>query len=138
MVAQAGRGEFSYTAAVPAKKKPIEVVIRRNPFQAALEPERPLPVLRDKDDPATKLPALLVGRVRSVIRDPRPLLLIDGQVVQPGDELRLGREPVLPKHRVVLKSIEADRLVFHLTSLDSQQPGQIETAVPLGPSMRRN
>ena len=134
----AGRSEFSYSVGLPSKKKPVEVLVRRNPFQASLEVERPLPVLRDKDDPATKLPAILNGRIRSVIREPRPLLLLDGSVVQPGDELRLGKEPVLPKHRVVLKSIEADRLIFHLTSLDPQQPGQIETSVLLGAGMRKN
>lgn len=134
----AGRGEFSYAAGLPSKKQPIDVVIRRNPFQASSEPERPLPMLRDKDDPVTKLPVLLAGHIRSVIRDPHPLLLIDGLVVQPGDEVRLGRELVLPKHRVVLKAIEEDRLVFHLTSLDPQQPGQVEAVVLLGPSMRKN
>lgn len=136
--AQASRKEFNYSVGLPSKKQPVEVVIRRNPFQASSEPERPLPLLRDNDDPATKLPALLVGRIRSVIREPRPLLLIDGLVVQPGDEVRLGRDPLLPKHRVVLKTIEDDRLVFHLTSLDPQHPGQVEGVVMLGPSMRKN
>jgi len=136
--AQAGRKEFSYSVGLPSKKQPVEVVIRRNPFQASSEPERPLPLLRDKDDPATKLPTLLSGRIRSVIRDPHPLLLIEGVVVQPGDEVHLGREPLLPKYRVVLKAIEDDRLVFHLTSLDPQQPGQVEAVVMLGPSMRKN
>ncbi len=135
---QGSRKEFSYSVGLPSKKQPIEVVIRRNPFQASSEPERPLPLLRDNDDPATRLPALLSGHIRSVIREPRPLLLVDGLVVQPGDEVRLGPDPLLPKHRVVLKAIENDRLVFHLTSLDSQQPGQVEGVVLLGPSMRKN
>lgn len=138
VVTQAGRKEFSYAVGLPTKKQPVDVMIRRNPFQASSEPERPLPMLRDKDDPATKLPTLLLGRIRSVIREPHPLLLIDGLVVQPGDEVHFGRDPILPKHRVVLKSIEDDRLVFHLTSLDPQQPGQVEAVVLLGPSMRRN
>lgn len=136
--AQASRKEFNYAVGLPSKKQPIEVVIRRNPLQASSEPERPLPLLRDNDDPATRLPVLLSGRIRSVIREPRPLLLIDGLVVQPGDEARLGREPLLPTYRVVLKSIENDRLVFHLTSLDPQRPGQVESVVLLGPSMRKN
>ncbi len=136
--APAGRSEFNFSVGLPMKKKPVDVLIRRNPFQAALEPERPLPVFRDKDDPATKLPTLLAGHIRSVIRDPRPLLLVGDLVIQPGDEVRLRRDPLLPKHRVVLKSIESDRLVFHLTSLDPQQPGQVETFVLLGPGMRKN
>lgn len=135
---QAGRSEFSYAIGLPARKKPVEVVVRRNPFQAALEPDRPLPVLRDKDDPATKLPVLLTPHIRSVIRDPRPLLLMDGVVVQPGDEVRLGKDGLLPKYRVVLKSIESDRLIFHLTSQDPQQPGQVETMVLLSAGMRKN
>ena len=136
--AEASRKEFSYSVGLPSKKQPVEVVIHRNPFQASSEPERPLPLFRDRDDPATKLPTLLFGRIRSVIRDPRSLVLIDDLVVQPGDEVRLGRDPFLPKYRVVLKTIGDDRLVFHLTSLDPQQPGQVEATVMLGPSMRKN
>lgn len=136
--ARAGRKEFDYAVGLPSKKQPVEVVIRKNPFQAGYEPDRPLPVLRDKDDPVTKLPLVLNGRIRSVIREPHPLLLVDGLVVQPGDEVRLGREPLLPKHRVILKAILEDRLVFHLTSLDAQQPGQVEAVVLLGAGMRKN
>lgn len=138
VVAHAGRAEFNYRVGLPSKKNAVEVVIRRNPFQASSEPERPLPVLRDRDDPALKLPALLQGHIRSVIREPHALVLIDGLVTQPGDEVHVGREPLLPKYRVTLKSIEDDRLVFHLTSLDPQQPGQVESVVLLGPSMRKN
>lgn len=138
VVALAGRKEFDYSVGLPSKKQPVEVMIRRNPFQAGYEPDRPLPLLRDKDDPATRLPLVLAGRIRSVIRAPHPLLLVDGLVVQPGDEVRLGREPLLPKHRVILKAILEDRLVFHLTSLDLQQPGQVEAVVMLGAGMRKN
>lgn len=132
-----GRGDFDFATAVPAKKQAVDVVVRRNPFQVTSEPDRPLPVVRDRDDPATKLPGILTPRVRSVIRRPRPLVLLGDTVLQPGDEVRLAEGAVLPNHRVVLKSIEDDRLVFHLTSLDPQQPGQVDVSVHLGPGMRR-
>lgn len=136
--AHAGRGEFDYGTALPAKKKPIEVLIRRNPFQGATSPERPLPVLRDREDPVANLPGILTPKIRSVIRGPRPLLLIDGQVFQPGDELRSDKEPVLPKYRVLLKSIEDDRVILHVISLDPQQPGQLESVLMLPATMRKS
>lgn len=133
----AGRDDFDFGKGLPSRKRPVDVVLRRNPFQVGAEPERPLPVLRDRDDPASKLPGLIAGKIRSVIRQPKPLLLLEGSVIQPGDEVRFGSAHVLPNHRVVLKSIDDDRLVFHVTSLDPQQPGQVEVAVVLGPGMRR-
>jgi hypothetical protein len=135
--AQAARSEFNYSTALPHLKKPIEVSLSRNPFKAVEEPERPLPVLRDKDDPVLKLPVVLAGKVRSVMRQPKPLVLVDGNVFQPGDEVRVGSGPLIPKYRVVLKSIEDDRLVFVLISVDVQQPGQVEAVFHLGPGMRQ-
>lgn len=134
----ARRGEFDFSTALPDRKRPIDVVIRRNPFQVAAEPERPLPVVRDREDPALKLPSLVSGRIRSVIRQPRPLILLDDCVVQPGDEIRLNGVPLLPKHRTVLKSIEEDRVIFHLTSIDPQQPGEVDVPVELAPAMRKS
>ncbi|HEU5081383.1 MAG TPA: hypothetical protein VFT72_19380 [Opitutaceae bacterium] len=135
---EASRGEFDFETARPSKKAPIAVRIVRNPFLAAAEPEKPLPVLHDKDDPATKVPAILTMHLRSVLRQPRELILVDTAVFQPGDELKLGREPLLTKYRVVLKRIEADRLVLNVASTDPQQPGQVEASVALVGKMRRN
>jgi hypothetical protein len=135
---QAGRGEIDYAAAVPSAKAPLAVSLHRNPFRGASEPEKPLPVLRDKDDPVTLLPIVLNGHVRSVFRRPRSLLLLDDAVFQPGDEIRLAREQPLPKHRVLLKRIEADRLVFAVSSLDPQHPGQVDACVLLTGNMRQN
>jgi hypothetical protein len=135
---QAGRGEINYETALPAAKAPLAVTLHRNPFRGASDPEKPLPVLRDKDDPVTRLPILLNGHVRSVFRQPRALLLLDDAVFQPGDEIRLGREQPLPKHRVLLRRIEADRLVFAVSSLDPQHPGQVDACVLLTGNMRQN
>lgn len=136
---QAGRTELDFDVALPGRKAPVEVVLRRNPFQGTTqEPDKAAVPLIDRDDPATKLPSLLAPRIHSVIRKPRSLVLIAGTVFQPGDELRVGGEPVLPQHRVVLKSVEDERLVVTLTSLDPQHPGQVDSFVGLAASMRRS
>jgi hypothetical protein len=132
------RSSFDFDRVRPASKAPVEVVVRKNPFQPALEPERPLPIIRHADDPVMKLGAAITPRIRSVLRKPRALLLLKDQVLQPGDEVRAEPEAAVPKYRVVLRSIEEDRLVFHLASLDPQRPDQVEAAVPLPPSMRSN
>lgn len=133
----AGRGDFDYSVGRPSAKEPVVVVLRRNPLQVVEAPERTLPVVLDRDDPASKLPAALQGRIRSVIRGVRPLVLIESQVFAPGDELKVGRESILPKHRVILKSIDDERLVLTLISLDPKQLGQMETVVPLAAAMRK-
>lgn len=130
-LARAERSEFNYSLGLPDKKHAEEVKLPRNPFQAGQEPERPLPVLKDKDDPVAKLPGLVAPRIRSIIREPSPLVMIDGKVFRPGDEILLGKEPPLQKYRVVLKAVGVDQLSFNLTSLDPQQPGQVEAAVPI-------
>ncbi len=135
--ARADCGELDLSVALPEKKQAIEVSLRRNPFQAGADAEKPLPVLRDKDDPALRLPAVLSTHIRSVLRLPHPLVLIDAQVVQPGDEVKIGANPILPKYRVVLKSVDAERLVFQLTSTDPAQAGQVESVVPLPSIMCR-
>lgn len=134
----AGRAEFDFAVGLPSRKAAVDVLVRRNPFQAGGEPERPLPVVRDKDDPALKIPVLVARRLRSVIRGAHPLVLLDSAVLQPGDELHLSGEAVFERYRVVLHQIENDRLLLHLTSLDPQVPGQVDAWVPLGPSLRSN
>ncbi len=131
VLAHAERLPCDFAKARPERKHALEVNLHRNPFQAGVEAERPLPVLRDRDDPALRLPAVLGGHIRSVLRHPHALLLIDTRVCQPGDEVMLGGRPVLEKYRVTLKSVEADRAVFLLTSLDAQHPGQLDSAVLL-------
>lgn len=133
----AGRGEFDFAVGRPAAKEPVVVVLRRNPLQAVEAPESTRPAILDRDDPASKLPAALQGRIRSVIRGVRPLILIEAQVFAPGDELKVAGESLLPKHRVILKSIEDEGLVLTLISLDPKQLGQMETTVPLASAMRR-
>jgi hypothetical protein len=135
---RAGRTELNFSTALPVQKRAEDTVIRRNPFQASGEPDRPLPVSRDKDDPTLRLPSVLTSHIRSVLREPRPLVLVDENVFQPGDEVRLSTGELVPKYRVILKSVDADRLAFLLVSQDPQQPGQIEVSVQLAPAMRRN
>ncbi len=132
------RDEFDFQRATPEKKSALPVSIKRNPFQISAEAERPLPVLKDRDDPAAKFPAVLTPHIRAVLRQPRPLLLLDSKVFQPGDEIHFGSNSSLEKFLIVLRAIENDRLVFHLTSLDPQQPGQIECVVTLGREMRKD
>jgi|GEM_PF-2782342 len=135
--ARANREEFDFRRAVPDKKAALPVSLRRNPFQISGDREQPLPVLKDKNDPAAKLPVLLVPHIRSVVHQPRPLLLVDGAVLQPGDELHLVKNDTFEKFRIVLREIGSDRLVFHLTALDPQLGGQVECTIPLSGEMRR-
>jgi hypothetical protein len=134
----AAQEEFDFRLALPDKKAALPVSLRRNPFQISGDRDRPLAILRDKDDPAGKLPALLIPHIRSVFRQPKPLLLVDSTVVQPGDEIHFAKNEALEKFRIVLRSIESDRLVFHLTAIDSLQGDQIECLVPLPSDMRKD
>jgi len=136
--AGAAAGEFDFQHAFPDRKSALPVSLRRNPFQVSGERDRPVALFHDKDDPAAKLPALLTPHIRSVFHRPRPLLLVDTTVIQPGDEIHFSKNDALEKFRVVLRTIEADRLVFHLTALDSQQGGQVECVVPLPGDMRKD
>src|SRR5947209_5338126 len=104
-LAYAGRGEFDYTTARPALKTSVPIALKRNPLLAVGEPERPLPVLKDKEDPVFKLQEVLTSKVKSVIRDPSPLILVDARVFREGDEILIGSQNVLPKFRVILKRV---------------------------------
>jgi hypothetical protein len=135
--AAASRGEFDFTTARPTKKDAVAVNLTRNPFVTAADTEKPLPVLQDKDDPATKVPAIIGQHLRSVLRSGRSLVLLDENVFQAGDEIKLGHQPVIAKYRVFLKSIESDRLVLTVVSSDPQQPSQVDTSITLIGAMRK-
>ncbi|HEY9153748.1 MAG TPA: hypothetical protein VIM69_01375 [Opitutaceae bacterium] len=64
-------------------------------------------------------------------------MLVDTTVIQPGDEIHFVKNEALEKFRIILRAIEADRLVFHLTALDPQQGGQVECVVPIPGEMRK-
>jgi len=131
----AGRSEFNYAAVRPEKKEPVPILLSRNPLVIGPDTDKPLPILKDKDDPVAKLQVNMSSRLKSVIREPRPIILIDNTVYQPGDEIEL-RGGLLPKHRVVLKTVGEDKLVFTLISTDPAQPGQLEASYMLSAALR--
>jgi len=131
----AGRSEFNYAAVRPEKKEPVPILLSRNPLVIGPDTDKPLPILKDKDDPVAKLQVNMSSRLKSVIREPRPIILIDNTVYQPGDEIEV-RGGLLPKHRVVLKTVGEDKLVFTLISTDPAQPGQLEASYMLSAALR--
>jgi hypothetical protein len=131
----AGRSEFNYAAVRPEKKEPVPILLSRNPLVIGPDTDKPLPILKDKDDPVAKLQVAMSSRLKSVIREPKPIILIDNTVYQPGDEIEV-KGGMLPKHRVVLKAVGEDKLVFTLISTDSAQPGQLEASYVLSAALR--
>ena len=131
----AGRSEFNYAAVRPEKKEPVPILLSRNPLVIGPDTDKPLPILKDKDDPVAKLQVNMSSRLKSVIREPRPIILIDNTVYQPGDEIEV-KGGLLPKHRVVLKSVGEDKLIFNLISTDPVQPGQVEASYALSAALR--
>jgi hypothetical protein len=132
---QAGRSEFNYATARPEKKAPVPILLSRNPLVMGPDTDKPLPILKDKEDPIAKLQVAMSGRLKSVIREPKPIILVDSTVFQPGDEIEV-KGGLLPKHRVVLKSVGEDKLIFNLISTDPTQPGQVEASFSLSAALR--
>ena len=132
---QAGRSEFNYATVRPEKKEPVPILLSRNPLVIGPDMDRPLPILKDKEDPIAKLQVAMSSRLKSVIREPKPIILVDSTVYQPGDEIEV-KGGLLPKHRVVLKSVGEDKLIFNLISTDPVQPGQVEASYALSAALR--
>jgi hypothetical protein len=132
---RAGRSEFNYAAVRPEKKEPVPILLSRNPLVMGPDTDKPLPILKDKEDPIIKLQIAMSSRLKSVIREPKPIILIDSTVYQPGDEIEV-KGGLLPKHRVVLKSVGEDKLIFNLISTDPTQPGQVEASYSLSAALR--
>jgi hypothetical protein len=132
---QAGRSEFNFATVRPEKKAPVPILLARNPLVMGPDTERPLPILKDKEDPIAKLQVAMSSRLKSVIREPKPIILVDSTVYQPGDEIEV-KGGLLPKHRVVLKSVGEDKLIFNLISTDPTQPGQVEASCSLSAALR--
>jgi hypothetical protein len=132
---QAGRSEFNYATVRPEKKEPVPILLARNPLVMGPDADKPLPILKDKEDPVVKLQIVMSSRLKSVIREPKPIILVDSTVFQPGDEIEV-KGGLLPKHRVVLKSVGEDKLIFNLISTDPTQPGQVEASCSLSAALR--
>jgi hypothetical protein len=127
---------ISWLSYLPQKvKSPVAVGFARNPLQPAVAGEpRPVPALRDMSDEITpRLEMSLDGRLRSVIRGNSPIIVVDGRVFHPGDEIVFGtsRERPVPEAKTKLKEIRPDHLVFHVAGGTADKPIQCDVTYAL-------
>jgi hypothetical protein len=113
-------------------KSAIAVGFPRNPLQPAIPGEqRSVPSIHDLSDEITpRLEMALDGKLRSVIRGATPIIVVDGRVFHPGDEIFIGPGHERPIHdaKTKLKQIVDDRLLFHVAGGTADKPIQCDVA----------
>jgi hypothetical protein len=116
-------------------KSAIAVGFSRNPLQPAIPGEqRSVPSIHDLSDEITpRLEMALEGKLRSVIHGAAPIIVVDGRVFHPGDEIFIGRgrEKPVPDAKTKLKQIGGDRLLFHVAGGTTDKPIQCDVAYAL-------
>lgn len=140
----AGRADVGKTGLVEqwasleplALKAPVPVDLARNPLQ----PLSNAPALRsfsgERAELGERLSRYLKGRVKSVLRDgDRSAVFIGARAYVQGQEIALAEEGSASARslKVVLKRIEAERLVFLVTYSSSASVLPADVAVPLDP-----
>jgi hypothetical protein len=121
-------------------KSAIAVGFSRNPLQPAiLGEQRSVPSIHDLSDEITpRLEMALDGKLRSVIHGTAPIIVVDGRVFHPGDEIFIGpgRERPVPDAKTKLKQIVGDRLLFHVAGGTADKPIQCDVAYVLPAFLR--
>ena len=99
----------------------------RNPLQPVAVKSSPMPLAPGRDEWSPRLQQALARKVRSVVRGPRPMVMIGDRMVRIGEEVVIGpkAEPLLPDVLVRLKEVTGEDLVFLVSSLRADN--QFET-----------
>lgn len=128
---------MAWRSYLPTKLKPLLAIgFSRNPLQPAVTAGQQTPVVsfRDAtDEIGPRLEMSLSGKLRSVIHGSTPLIVVDGHVFHPGDEVTLGagRERPVSEAKTKLKEITRDRLIFHVAGGTADKPIQCDIAYAL-------
>jgi hypothetical protein len=119
-----------------ALKAPVAIELTHNPLQPLSTAPAPKSFSGGRAELAERLARFLKGRIKGVIRDgDRSSVFIGSRGYTQGQEIGLTPENDRSAHslKVVLKRIEAERLVFLVTYSASPSVMPADVAVPLDP-----
>lgn len=117
-------------------KAPVGVELGRNPLQPLSSGVAVRSFQGERAELAERLARYLKGRIKSVIRDgDRSQVFIGSRGYVHGQELSLAQEGArsVRSLKIVLKRIEAERLVFLVTYSESASVLPADVVVPLDP-----